>query len=168
MNKSSPSVVRVTESGSRVHRFRPADSAQTAHGWSGVDWQDYKPAAEHHCGVARSVLVGEAGEHTAFQLRYFEIAPHGFTTLEHHQHEHVVVVLRGQGEVRLGDTWHHVQFGDTVYVAPHEVHQLCNPNAEPFGFLCLVDAQRDRPVPVNPQADSVCELGESNSRDNRS
>jgi quercetin dioxygenase-like cupin family protein len=135
---------RVTESGSRVHRFVPG----ATHTWRGVPVQEYKAAADHHCGVRRSVLAGEAGEKTSFQVRYFEIAAGGFTTLEHHAHEHVVIVLRGVGQVRLADTWHEVAVGDAVYVAPHEVHQLRNPGAEPFGFFCIVDAQRDRPVPV--------------------
>jgi ribulose-bisphosphate carboxylase large chain len=97
--------------------------------------------------------VGETGERTAFHLRYFEIGPGGNTTLEHHQHEHVVVVLRGQGEVLLAEPSssqpevYTVGFGDTIYIAPWAIHQLRNPGPEPFGFLCLVDAQRDRPVP---------------------
>jgi len=33
-------------------------------------------------------------------------------------------------------------------VAPEEVHQLRNPADEPFGFLCIVDHERDRPVVV--------------------
>ena len=57
-----------------------------------------------------------------------------------------VVVLRGCGQVQLGDTVHDLAFGDTVYVAPNEVHQFRNPSEEPFGFLCIVDAERDRPV----------------------
>lgn len=136
---------------SRVMRYQPSTDT-TPHTWQGVPMKEYKPAADHHCGVIRSVLVGERGERTAYQLRYFEIAPGGFTTLEHHEHEHTVVVLRGQGEIRLGETLHPIEFGDTVYVAPHEVHQLKNrSNEEPFGFLCLVDTQRDRPVVVeNP------------------
>lgn len=143
------SASRVSEAGSRIHRFHPAGSPEAPHVWSGVPLQDYKAPAAHHCGVSRSVLVGDSGERTRFHLRYFEIAPGGFTTLERHQHEHVVFVLRGEGLVRLGDAEHAVGFGDTVYVAPGEVHQLRNPSqSEPFGFLCLVDAERDRPVPV--------------------
>jgi quercetin dioxygenase-like cupin family protein len=116
------------------------------HRWQGVPVVDYKEAAEHHCGVRRSVLIGDSGEKTSFHIRYFEIAPGGFSSLERHQHEHVIVVLRGQGEVRLGDVVHAVAFGDTVYVAPNEVHQLRNGSpSEPFGFLCMVDAVRDRP-----------------------
>jgi ribulose-bisphosphate carboxylase large chain len=60
-----------------------------------------------------------------------------------------VVVLRGRGQVQLGGAVHDLAFGDTVYVAPHEVHQFRNASAEPFGFLCVVDAERDRPVPVS-------------------
>ena len=139
---------RVSEKGSRIHRFQPAATAAAPHLWQGVAVQQYKPAADHHCGVVRAVLVGASGEKTRFQVRYFEIAANGHSTLEHHRHEHVVVVLRGRGQVRLGETWHHVGFGDTVYVAADEVHQLRNNDDEPFGFLCIVDSERDRPVPV--------------------
>jgi quercetin dioxygenase-like cupin family protein len=138
----------VSEKGSRVHRCRPGRSAAEPLTWQGVTPQEYKEAADHHRGVARSVLVGEGYERTRFHVRYFEVAPGGFTTLEHHEHEHVVVVMRGGGEVRLGDTWRPVGLGDAVYVAPHEVHQLRNRTEEPFGFLCIVDAERDRPTPV--------------------
>jgi ribulose-bisphosphate carboxylase large chain len=110
---------------------------------------EYKQAAEHWQGVARMVLVGGHGEKTRFQVRYFEIAPGGFSSLERHVHEHAVVVLRGRGQVRLGDAVHELNFGDTVYVAPNAPHQFRNPSAaEPFGFLCVVDAERDRPAPV--------------------
>jgi ribulose-bisphosphate carboxylase large chain len=130
-------------------RFRPAADPSLSCAWEGVPVEEYKQAADHHCGVTRTVLIGASGEQTAFHVRYFEIAPGGFSTLERHEHEHVVVVLRGRGEVRLGDDTHTITFGDTVYVAPNEVHQLRNPSAsEPFGFLCMVDARRDAPVPV--------------------
>jgi ribulose-bisphosphate carboxylase large chain len=131
-------------------RFQPAADASMPYTWEGVPVAEYKQAADHHCGVTRTVLIGASGEQTAFHVRYFEIAPGGFSTLERHEHEHVVVVLRGRGEVRLGEDTHTITFGDTVYVAPNEVHQLRNPSAsEPFGFLCLVDARRDAPVPVS-------------------
>ena len=131
--------------GSRVVRRGPGFR------WEGVPAADYKASAEHHRGVTRIGLVGDQGEATAFHLRYFEIAPGGFSSLEHHAHEHAVVVLRGQGEVRLGDAVHAVSFGDVVYVAPDEPHQFRNPSAsEPLGFLCVVDAQRDAPTILTP------------------
>jgi quercetin dioxygenase-like cupin family protein len=126
--------------GSRVLRFRPDFR------WQGLPAAEYKQGGDHWRGVTRTVLVGEAGDGTAFQLRYFEVAPGGFTSLEEHVHEHAVVILRGQGQVQLGDTVHALGFGDTVYVAPREVHQFRNLSAtEQFGFLCVVDALRDRP-----------------------
>lgn len=129
--------------GSRVLRFQPGFR------WNGVEAAEYKAPASHWCGIRRTSLVGERGEATAFQVRYFEIEPGGFSSLEQHRHEHVVVVLRGRGEVRLGAAVHELGFGDTVYVAPHEVHQFRNPaGPEPLGFLCVVDAVRDQPVPV--------------------
>ncbi len=129
--------------GSRVMRFQPDFR------WDGVPVTEYKETAKHHCGVSRATLVGPGGgETTAFHVRYFEVEPGGYTTLEKHVHEHVVLVLRGRGQVRLGSVLHELSFGDAVYVAPNEVHQLRNPSTEPFGFLCLVDARRDRPVQV--------------------
>ncbi len=127
--------------GSRVLRFQPD------YRWQGVPADAYKPAAAHWAGVSRMQLVGGGGEGTAFHVRYFELAPGGFTSLEEHVHEHAVVVLRGRGQVRLGGVVHDLGFGDTVYVAPREVHQFRNSSTmEPFGFLCVVDADRDRPV----------------------
>src|SRR5205807_3780005 len=80
--------------GSRVLRFRPGATAADPHAWQGVPVTDYKQAARHHSGVTRALLVGGRGEGTAFHVRYFEVAPGGFTTLERHAHEHVVVVPR--------------------------------------------------------------------------
>jgi len=138
-------LARISAAGSRLHRLVPG----AAFSWTGVPVQEYKPAADHHRGVRRAVLVGDFGEQTQFHLRYFEISPGGFTTLERHRHEHVVVVLRGSGLARIADREHPLAFGDTLYIAPHEVHQLRNPSpTEPFGFLCVVDAVRDRPVEV--------------------
>jgi quercetin dioxygenase-like cupin family protein len=129
-------------------RFRPGAGPAEPHTWQGVPVGVYPAPAGSACGVCRAVLAGETGERTAFHVRYFEVAPGGHTTLEHHAHEHVVVVLRGRGEVRLGETVHALGYGDAVYVAPDEVHQLRNASAdEPFGFLCMVDARR-APAPV--------------------
>src|SRR3954471_14830092 len=106
--------------GSRVLRFQPD------YHWEGVPVAQYKAPADHWAGVRRTVLVGAAGERTRFHMRYFEIAPGGFSSLERHEHEHAVFVLRGRGEVRLGGRVHALGFGDTVYVAPREAHQLRN------------------------------------------
>lgn len=124
--------------------------------WSDVLATEYKSPADHWCGVLRMVLVGDRGEKTAFQVRYFELAPGGFTSFEQHEHEHAVVVLHGSGQVRLAENMHRLAFGDLVYVAPGEAHQFSNVSkTEPFGFLCIVDAQRDRPVLVKETTPSL-------------
>ncbi|MGI5844232.1 MAG: cupin domain-containing protein [Candidatus Xenobium sp.] len=116
--------------------------------WAGVVPTDYKESGDFR-EVTRRVFVGDQKEPTSFHVRYFEVAPGGFTTLEHHEHAHCVVVLRGCGEVMLNCQTHPLRFADVLYVAPWESHQLRNPHpTEPFGFLCIVDAVRDRPQDV--------------------
>lgn len=121
--------------------------------WEGVGRLAYKPSVESALaweGVTRQTLIGAAGEPVAFHLRYFELAPGGFSSLERHRHAHTVVVLRGHGRVRVGEDLLEVRPFDTVYVPPDVPHQFLNPDArEPFGFLCPVDAERDAPRPVD-------------------
>ena len=40
---------------------------------------------------------------------------------------------------------------DRAYTAPGDTHQLRNHGDEPFGFICVVAADRDRPVEVDPK-----------------
>ncbi len=35
---------------------------------------------------------------------------------------------------------------DIAHVSPLDVHQLKNESSEPFGFFCIVDHERDRPM----------------------
>ena len=122
--------------------------------WEGVPSIPYKtrdggPLAWR--GVERFVLVGGPGDPTAFQLRYFEIGPGGYSSFEQHRHAHAVLVVRGRGRVRVGEVVHRVRPMDLVYVPPGVPHQF-QAGRERFGFLCPVDAQRDRPRPVRPSA----------------
>lgn len=114
--------------------------------WEGVPVTAYKPDPALFRDVTRQTLVGEdAGE---VVTRYFEVLPGGFSTLERHEHRHTVIVLRGRGTVRLGDETHEIAPFDAVYVAPHTVHQFRAGRDEPLGFVCVVERDRDKPVPV--------------------
>lgn len=113
--------------------------------WQGIERIPYKEPGVDWSAVTRQLLVGPE-EDVPFHLRYFEIEPGGHTTYERHEHQHVVVALRGRGEVRLGDRWEPVNYGDVVYVAPNEPHQFRADGDEPFGFFCIVTADRDRPA----------------------
>jgi quercetin dioxygenase-like cupin family protein len=113
--------------------------------WTGVKTERYKKQDGGWSSIARNVLIGNSNENTKFHLRYFEIAPKGYSSRERHQHEHVVICVRGKGRVLIGDRVHTIKNLDTIYLAPETVHQLSNPYDEPFGFFCIVNARRDKP-----------------------
>jgi quercetin dioxygenase-like cupin family protein len=117
--------------------------------WPATPPQLYKVGGEAFCEVNRRVLLGPAvGDALAFEVRYFEVAPGGWTSFEHHEHPHAVLVLAGRGEVRLPDGSQPIAPFDVVYVAPGEPHQFRADAAERLGILCIVDAERDRPVTI--------------------
>ena len=115
--------------------------------WHDIPLEAYKETTDTWKRVTRRELSGKRGESQHFHVRYFEIAPGGHSTLERHEHEHVVIPLRGRGEAQFGSYIYRVGFGDVVYVAPNDPHQFRNAGEadEPFGFLCMVNAKRDAP-----------------------
>ena len=138
---------------SRFHKNHDGDIGYT---WDGVEREAYKHGQEAEeagrkwQGIIRQVLVGNHAEATQFHVRYFEVSPGGYSSLEKHQHAHVVIAVRGQGRAVLDATAHEMQPLDTVYVAPWTPHQFLALGDEPFGFLCIVDAERDKPQSVSP------------------
>ncbi len=119
-------------------------------GWTGVDVRRYKDGTGPFLGVVRHTLLGGPGAESdlAFEVRYFEVAPGGYSSLERHAHPHAVIVVKGRGAVRLGDHIEALRPLDVVYVAGHDVHRFEAHDAEPLGFVCVVDRERDRPQPV--------------------
>lgn len=95
--------------------------------------RQYEGLAADYEGVTRQVLSGAEADAVEFETRYFEVAPGGFTRLEQHGHAHVVVVVRGAGEVLLGDRTEQIKAFDCVYVAPGERHQFRAHHAAPLG-----------------------------------
>ncbi len=115
--------------------------------WQGVERKAYKAEPAPFKDVTRQTLLGEGPgeEPLRFITRYFEVQPGGYSTLELHEHPHAVVVLRGTGQVVLGETVEPIAPYDCVYVAPGTTHQFRATGGEPLGFLCVVDRVRDRP-----------------------
>jgi quercetin dioxygenase-like cupin family protein len=113
--------------------------------WNGIARERYKPSGDDWAGIIRQTLIGNHGESAKFHLRYFEIAPYGYSSFEVHRHEHVVIGIRGQGICIAGKKRLRIGYLDTLYIRPGKPHQLKNPFNEPFGFFCLVNAKRDRP-----------------------
>jgi len=119
--------------------------------WDHVELEPYKLATRRDGefrGASRQVLVGMRGERVRFHLRYFELEPRGFTSLERHRHSHVVIGVRGRGEVRVDDRRYTLGPMDTIYIGPNQPHQLRANGRGRFGFFCIVDARRDKPRPV--------------------
>jgi mannose-6-phosphate isomerase-like protein (cupin superfamily) len=79
------------------------------------------------------------------ELRYFEVAPGGHSTLERHEHVHAVMILRGTGTVLVGESVFPINTFDLVTVPPSTWHQFRASSDVPLGFLCMVDAERDKP-----------------------
>jgi ribulose-bisphosphate carboxylase large chain len=113
--------------------------------WKGIKTEEYKTEGKGWADIVRNTLIGNQGESTKFHLRYFEIKPGGFSSFEWHNHEHVVIGLRGRGICMAGKKRYQIGFLDTLYIEPKMPHQLKNPFNEPFGFFCIVNAKRDRP-----------------------
>jgi ribulose-bisphosphate carboxylase large chain len=119
---------------------------QGQQGWNGRPAATYKSNKDlPFRDVVRHELLGQFGEQTDFDLRYFEIAPGGFSSLEKHVHTHAVICVKGCGTLSLGSETLTLNPLDVAYVPPLEVHQLRNDGTEPFGFFCIVDHHRDRP-----------------------
>ncbi len=125
---------------------KPVRRASPTFRWEGVEQLRYKPEGDApYRDVTRQVLFDAVGSSPGTQWRYFEVAPGGWTTLERHAHTHTVMILRGRGRCLVGETIADLSAHDLVEVAPMTWHQFRAAPDSPLGFLCLVDAERDRP-----------------------
>ncbi len=123
--------------------------------WDAVDVLAYKQdGAAPFKDVTRQVLFDSADPPA--QLRYFEVAPGGWTTLERHEHVHAVMVIRGRGQCLVGEKAYDIATHDLVSVPPMTWHQFRAAPGEPLGFLCLVASERDRPqLPGRDEAQDI-------------
>jgi len=113
--------------------------------WAGVEVMPYKEDERAlFKSITRQVLFSDP--EMQGELRYFEVAPGGYSTLERHEHMHGVMVLHGHGHCLVGRRVRRIAPYDLVTVPPWTWHQFRAGADEPLGFLCLVNAQRDRPL----------------------
>jgi quercetin dioxygenase-like cupin family protein len=133
-------------------RFRACEAGFR---WAGVELHAYKDeGSAPFRDITRQTLF--KSDDLAGELRYFEIAASGHSTLERHAHVHAVMILRGEGRCLVGDTVRRVAPFDLVHVPPMTWHQFRAGDREPLGFLCLVDRERDRPQ--LPTAEALAQL----------
>jgi quercetin dioxygenase-like cupin family protein len=112
--------------------------------WEGVQELPYKEDNRAlFSSITRQVLFSDPALHS--ELRYFEVAAGGFSTLERHEHMHAVLVLRGRGHCLVGGEVRRIELRDLITVPPMTWHQFRATANEPLGFLCMVNAARDKP-----------------------
>lgn len=112
--------------------------------WEGVELRPYKEdGAAPFKAISRQELFADPA--LGCQLRYFEMADGGHSTLERHEHVHAVMILRGRGLCLVGDQVRAVKPFDLVTIPAWTWHQFRAAEGEPLGFLCMVNAERDRP-----------------------
>jgi quercetin dioxygenase-like cupin family protein len=121
--------------------FRPA---QPGFRWDAVAHMPYKQdGSAPFKDISRQVLFHEHDLNC--ELRYFEMDAGGYSTLERHEHAHAVMILRGSGLCLVGEDVRAIKQFDLVSIPAWTWHQFRATKGEPFGFLCMVNVQRDRP-----------------------
>ncbi len=111
--------------------------------WETVETLVYKEDNSPFKDVTRQILFDGAFD-LPCQLRYFEVGVDGYSTLEHHEHTHLVIIFRGRGQCLLGTEIKDVKVGDVLVVPSHLLHQFRANQGEPLGFLCFVNQNRDK------------------------
>ena len=92
--------------------------------WEGVEELPYKEDDRAlFKAITRQVLFSDPELHG--ELRYFEMAPGGFSTLERHEHMNAVLILRGRGHCLVGDEVKAVATRDLI--ATRDKPQLPSP-----------------------------------------
>ena len=124
-----------------VRPFVPSDGDYR---WNAVDLLRYKDdGAAPFREVTRQTLF--RGPDMRGELRYFEVAARGYSTLERHAHVHAVMILRGSAQALVGARVYALRTLDLVTIPPMTWHQFRAAADAPMGFLCMVDAERDKP-----------------------
>jgi mannose-6-phosphate isomerase-like protein (cupin superfamily) len=123
--------------------------------WEGVEELPYKDDGRAlFKSITRQVLFSDP--QLEGELRYFEMAAGGFSTLERHEHMHAVLILRGRGHCLVGKDVKAIETHDLVTVPAMTWHQFRATQGEPLGFLCMVNAARDKPQ--LPSAEDLAKL----------
>jgi quercetin dioxygenase-like cupin family protein len=123
--------------------------------WDDVSLLAYKEeGSAPFKAITRQVLFKD--DALRCELRYFEVAPGGYSTLERHEHTHGVMILRGEADVLVGDEVRAVKTHDLVRIPPMTWHQFRTKGDAPMGFLCMVNVERDKPqLPTDADLDGM-------------
>ena len=89
-------------------------------------------------GATARLLIARADGAPHFSMRMFELSEGGNTPRHSHEHEHLVYILEGEGELFCAGETSPIAAGHSVFVPPHEKHQFRNTGNSHLRFLCLV------------------------------
>jgi quercetin dioxygenase-like cupin family protein len=89
-------------------------------------------------GVSIRYLILEEFGAPNFEMRYFELEKGMVTSLDLHEFEHEIFILKGKGKLFLEGKEYDLRPHDAVLIEGNEQHQLRQEGDEPFGFLCIV------------------------------
>ena len=119
-------------------------SSQPDFRWRGVERMPYKEeGSAPFKDISRQILFSDPD--LKCELRYFEMATDGYSTLERHEHTHAVMILRGEGHCLIGETVRPIRPYDLISIPALTWHQFRATRGTPLGFLCMVNAERDKP-----------------------
>ena len=121
-----------------IHKFNGKDGDFS---WDGVPVDTYP--GDRGKQVTRQVMIGPGDGAKNFAVRYFEVDPGGHTSLDNHEHDHGVIVVRGRGKVLLGDKKYDIDYGDAIYISPNETHRFENDSDRPLGFSCVIPPKKE-------------------------
>jgi hypothetical protein len=122
------------------HAQPPFHTPQEApYRWRGVEEHAYKESDGTFLDVTRRVLCRDH-DGQGVEVRYFEVGPGGHTTLEKHEHTHIVIPLRGH-EAAVG----YVESIDATNTFSLDTLECADGWAVAGGILGPKDAPADGP-----------------------
>ncbi|HOD67039.1 MAG TPA: cupin domain-containing protein [candidate division Zixibacteria bacterium] len=89
-------------------------------------------------GMTGGPVIGEDQGWKENVLRVFRLAPGGHSPRHQHAWEHVNYVIRGRGQLQIGETVHELAEKDFAFVPGEAMHQFSNPYDEDFEFICII------------------------------
>ena len=85
-----------------IHKFHSRPN-----GWEGITPHIYKENPGVFRDVTKQILFDNEAD-LPVQFRYFQVEKDGFSSLEKHEHMHLVLIFKGKGHALLGSDVHEV------------------------------------------------------------
>ena len=100
--------------------------------------------------VRMQMLCGPGDGCPNFAMRKFLVSPGGCTPRHHHDYEHEILVIAGEGMVYGNGREQALTAGDVLFIPANELHQFRNTGKSVLEFICMVPASVHRPGAPQP------------------